>query len=166
AQPQHTRDDSHFFLGPRASLLEKYVDGNIGLFALDGASLPPVFRVRDLWATATGALMTGFGLAEFSNMNFVSAGTNFTERRTGATADQFPSPTLNLGDARGSSQGDSCQDGARAPGAPGSLTFFGNAFPDPVTHVTLPNPRMTTESIFDQYLVDLGLPSIFALNCF
>ena len=170
AQAQHTRNDQHFFIGPSSSLMETYVEGLSGFvggldarFPLFGASVPAVMRVRDLWVTGTGTQMTGFGMSEFSNINFVSAGTNFTELRTGATAERFPRPILNLNDSSTSSPADACKDGAQAPGP---LTFYANSFTDPVTGRDLRNERMTTYSIFDQYLVARGRQPIFALNCF
>ncbi len=40
AQPQHTRNDSHFLIGPTASLMERYVNDNVDRFTLT-ASPPP-----------------------------------------------------------------------------------------------------------------------------
>ena len=168
AQPQHTRNDVHpDFIPPRASWMEAYIEGLAprlnSTFALDGAAVPDVTRGRDLWVTQTGDRMTGSGMAEFSNMNFVSAGTNFTELRTGAIGADFPRPALNIGDFSLSSPADACTDGAPAPG---SLIFYANTFADPVIGADLRNERMTTHSIFDQHLISRGRPPIFALNCF
>ncbi len=111
--------------------------------------------------------MTGFGMAEFSNINFVSAGTNFTALASGATAAQFPRPILDLGDVSTSVPTDACKDGTQVPGGAGSpLMFYGNTLTDPAPGALLHNPRMTTHSIFDQHLADRGLPPVFALNCF
>ena len=176
AQPQHTRNDSHpNFIPVTKSWMETYIERLAGrpdfntLFELnvDPDSVPNVTRARDLWVTGTGAQMTGSGMAEFSNANFVSAGTNFTALQPFATADRFPSPVLDLNNVSTSSFVDVCKDGAPAPGgALGYLTFYGNGFNDPVTGGRLDNPRMTTYSLFDQYLAASGRPPTFALNCF
>jgi hypothetical protein len=170
AQPQHTRADAHpSFIPWRESWMEAYVEGLAGAFGLstkfelDGAPVPDVAGARDLWVTRTGDRMTGNGLAEFSNANFVSAGTNFSELRTGATGADFPSPVLNIGDFSLSSPADACKD--RAP-APGDLVFYANFLLDPLSPAGRRNERMTTYSIFDQRLVSRGRPPIFALNCF
>src|SRR5207247_6928086 len=101
AQPQHTRNDLHpNFIPATTSWMETYIERLTRhpdlrtLFDLnvDSASVPRVTRARDLWVTGTGAQMTGSGMAEFSNANFVSAGTNFTALQPFATADRFPSP--------------------------------------------------------------------------
>jgi hypothetical protein len=170
AQPQHTRNDVHpNFFPPKKSWMETYIDhlaeafGLNSRFKLDGASAPSVPRPRDLWVAGTGDQMTGFGMAEFSNINFVSAGTNFTELRTGAAAKRFPKPVLNMGDFSFSSSDDACKDSARSPG---DLIFYANTLTEPVPSAKIRNERMTTYSLFDQKLVDRGLPPIFALNCF
>ncbi|HLF92412.1 MAG TPA: hypothetical protein VJB14_03055 [Planctomycetota bacterium] len=161
AQPQHTRDDAHFFLGPTASLLELYLDDNMARFDLNSAPIPQVTLPRDLWSTGE----SGRGLADFSNRHFVSAGTNFTELRDGGTAERFPSPALNVADFN--SEADTCRDGTPAPGGDrAGLVFYANSFPDPVSGATLRNARMTTFSIFDQHLQARGFKLLFALNCF
>ena len=175
AQPQHTRNDAHPTDTWFASLLEKYVDdlasrpgGLPAQFPLLAATVPRgIARARDHWVTGTGGNGTGFGLAEFSSTNFVTAGTNFTALRQFATAASFPSPVLDLNNVSYSSSMDRCKDGAPAPGGDLSLlTFYGNTFTDPVTGARLDNARMTTHSLFDQALIAGGRPPLFALNCF
>ena len=105
AQPQHVRNDAHLdrpqefdFLGTKIpnpaynpSLYEDYTRKL-------GANLPlgthPAVRFtkpRDFWATANGA---GRGLAEYTNANFVSAGTNFSLDEEGQALPnaRYPSP--------------------------------------------------------------------------
>ncbi len=175
AQPQHTRSDQHMSGTSYESWLEKYVEalavGPGGLSArlpLLTTDVPQGFpRARDLWATGTGGNGTGFGLAEFSNANFVTPGTNFTALQPFATAAGFPSPVLDLNNVSYSSSMDRCKDGSRAPeGDLSLLTFYGNTFSDPVTRVRLDNPRMTTHSLFDQLLIARGDQPMFAVNCF
>jgi hypothetical protein len=171
AQPQHTRNDKHpDFIPPKKSWMEMYIErlavsrhlNSLFRLNVDPASVPNVARVRDLWVTGIGDQMTGFGMSTFSNANFVSAGTNFTALRPFATADFFPRPVLDLNNVSTLSPTDTCKDGAQAPGF---LTFYGNGIDDPVAG-RLDNPRMTTYSFFDQYLIAQGRRPIFALNCF
>jgi hypothetical protein len=86
AQPQHTRNDPHlgYGIGPLigaggTSLYEAMTEARVDASGM--TSYAPVFgdsdrttfdRVRNLWHTASGA-----GLADYSNREFVSAGTNF-----------------------------------------------------------------------------------------
>ena len=167
AQPQHTRNDVHLnFIPSHISFMEAYIEGlaaGLSRFKLDRLAVPDVARVRDLWVTGTGAQMTGRGMAEFSNINFVSAGTNFSDLHTGAIGSDYARPVLNTGDRTLSSTVDACQDGAHAPG---SLVFYANTLTDPLTSEGLRNERMTTHSIFDQHLIARGRQPIFALNCF
>jgi hypothetical protein len=168
AQPQHTRNDRHFHLGSSRSLMERYVEDGVqqGRFVLTGAAVPTATRPRDLWARV---LEEGLpqGMASFSNANFLSAGTNFKELRAGTTAQGFPSPALNLADRRPSTSADRCKDGTAPPdGNSVPLIFYGNALTDPVTGSPLHNPRMTTHSLFDQYLQARGRELTFTLNCF
>ena len=172
AQPQHTRNDVHpNFIPWLRSWTETYVEklagkpGGLQLsFVLDGDSAPKdVRQPRDLWVTATGAQMTGRGIAEFSNINFVSAGTNFRNLQTGAIGADYPRPVLNIGDFSLSSEVDACQDSAPAPG---NLVFYASTLTDPLTIEDLRNERITTYSIFDQDLIARGRQPIFALNCF
>ena len=55
------------------------------------AAMPTVTQARDLWVNPAGT-----GIAQFANAHFVSPDTNFTELRTGATAEEYPSPVLDL----------------------------------------------------------------------
>ncbi|HXJ80190.1 MAG TPA: hypothetical protein VMS64_16095 [Candidatus Methylomirabilis sp.] len=168
AQPQHTRNDMHpSFIPSRASLMEQYINVFAGalrvIFDFDSAAIPVTTRPRDLWVTATGDQMTGRGMAEFSNINFVSAGTNFSDLRTGAIGRDYPRPALDTSDFTRSSPNDSCHDGMHAPG---QLVFYANALIDPTSAAPRRNERMTTFSIFDQHLIARGRSPIFALNCF
>ena len=157
AQPQHVRRDVHPPFTRRASFIEAYVERNVTEFPLSGGAIPQPARLRDLWTNG------GAGLADFTNANFVSAGTNVTELRDGATGEGYPQPALSLALAGTVEPPDMCRDGVPAP-AP--LTIFGNWIVDPLTGATDLNPRMTTHSIFDQRLIERGEPPVFALNCF
>jgi hypothetical protein len=157
AQPQHTRHDVHPPFTPGASFIEAYIDRNVTEFVLSGGVVPQVVHLRELWTNG------GAGLADYTNANFVSAGTNFTDLRDGATAEGYPQPALSLARQSSIEPPAACRDGAVAP-AP--LTVYGNQIVDPLTGATDLNPRMTTHSIFDQRLIERGEPPVFALNCF
>jgi hypothetical protein len=169
--PEHARNDSHFSVGPDKSFLEGYLEKNIAAFTptdvkLPIAGLPTVALARELWANPAA----GTGIAQFTNANFVSPDTNFTEARTGATAAEYPSPVLDLARTDTGSLG-RCKDIEQPLPSPGSLTFFGNVMvdpvsPDPANPTLLTNPRMTTHSVFDQYLKNRGKRLVFSLNCF
>jgi hypothetical protein len=166
AQPQHTRNDQHVHIGSYKSLMEKYVEDNIGGFGLTGAVVPTAARSRDLWARGPQEGLPQ-GMASFSNGSFLSAGTNFTGLGAGATAPGLPSPALNLADRRPSTSADRCKDGTAIPdGNSLPLIFYGNTLTDPVTGSPLHNPRMTTHSLFDQYLQARARELTFTLNCF
>jgi hypothetical protein len=160
AQAQHTRNDAHLPFGWDESLHEKYVERIIRTIALDGASLPqfPSSQVPAAIGLWTGPL----GFAEFSNSNFVSEDTNFTDLAQGATGGTYPKPILDLAFTSSLPPGVSCRNGV---GVPTPMTFHGNRFIDPVTNSIVENPRMTTYSIFDQHLVKQGSQPLFALNC-
>jgi hypothetical protein len=148
--------------------MERYVEDGVqqGRFLLSGAAMPTAARPRDLWARRPEDGLPQ-GIASFSNGNFLSAGTNFKELRAGATAPGLPSPALNLADRRPSTSADRCKDGTAAPeGNYLPLIFYGNTLTDPVTGSPLHNPRLTTHSLFDQYLEARARELTFTLNCF
>jgi hypothetical protein len=157
AQPQHARLDSHPPFTASASFIEQYVEANVGAFPLGSSAVPVVAHPRALWTDG------GAGLADFSNANFVSAGTNFTVLADGATAENHPRPVLDLSLRDAINPPDACRDGT---GTPGAITVFGNWVTDPLGGPPSLNPRMTSHSVFDQRLVEKGKAPLFALNCF
>jgi hypothetical protein len=157
AQPQHVRLDAHPAFTPRASLIEAYVDRNVTEFVLDGHPMPQITDPRELWTN------DGAGLADYTNANFVSAGTNISAWRDGATAERYPQPTLSLALRSTIDPPTACRDGFSAPA---TLTAFGNWIVDPLTGARELNPWMTTHSVFDQRLIERGEAPIFTLNCF
>ena len=159
AQPQHTRNDAHLPLGWDQSLHEAYVEAIIDQAPLHGGVLP---RLPLQVPTAIGLWTGPLGFAEFSNSNFVSEDTNFTDLVQGATGGNYPQPILDLAFTSSLPAGVSCRNGV---GVPTPMTFHGNRFVDPVTNGLVENPRMTTHSIFDQHLVKKGRQPLFALNC-
>ncbi len=159
AQPQHTRNDAHLPLGWDQSLHETYVEAIIAQLPLHGGALP---RLPSQVPTAMGLWTGPLGFSEFSNSNFVSEDTNFTDLAQGATGGGYPKPILDLAFTSSLPPGVSCRNGV---GVPTPMTFHGNRFIDPVTSGLVENPRMTTYSIFDQHLIKNGSQPLFALNC-
>lgn len=174
AQPQHTRNDSHggdilgTSYGPQTfgekSQYESYVNGKVRSLTYSGYDPPTFDSYRKYYVTGDGK-----GLAEFSNRNFVTEGTNFDCTQTGllycnsATGRGYPNPVLNLGIKT------EVQIGALIPGTTqqGLVTFFGNDIVDynqPGQNIR--NDYMTTYSIFDKDLINKGNPPAFTLNRF
>ncbi|MFL6712676.1 MAG: hypothetical protein ACJ8LN_07075, partial [Sulfurifustis sp.] len=122
---------------------------------------------RNFWQTEQSNPIAGQGIAEFTNVNFLSAGTNFDTnlyvypRRAEAVAhDELANPLL---EKAGVSIPGECQ----TPAHPCVMTFY-------TTHVndnyrsagSGDNERASTESIFDQDLRVKNLSPVFALNRF
>jgi hypothetical protein len=162
--PEHARNDAHFVLGAGKSMTEAYIQNNREAFfpiaaKLSQAGMPVVALPRELWVNGAGT-----GIAQFTNANFISPDTNFTDAYTGATGGEYPKPTLDLGrvDAPALWR---CRD-MQPVTLPGFLFFFGNVMPDPVGTATLVNSRMTAYSLFDQHLKNAMKGMIFSVNCF
>lgn len=175
AQPQHVRLDAHcdqwYCVGPlkSPSAYEKYTDGIRGTLPYTG--YPPVNTLgldaeflavpRQFWHGG------GNGIAEFTNTNFVSAGTNFDTAR-------YPSPSLSNSVGRSenanallASAGMPIPTQCLPPNPPCEMAFIET----PVTDVYRPgqsgvNPRASTYSIFDQDLKARNESPVFSLNRF
>lgn len=202
AQPQHVRDDLHCDLvfpclipggifGLYApSLYEKYTDQVRASLPFSGYS--PVYvqagfytevggnifsTPRKFWRTSPEDqpdISQGKGMAEFTNRNFVSAGTNFDTAL-------FPSPVPLLGPPTVTPIQTLLQEDGTCPNSSdpacqlnGSVAFYATNVTDSYTGRTVQNDRASTLSIFDQDLkqynaVDpaTGQPmSAFTLNRF
>jgi probable HAF family extracellular repeat protein len=133
AQPQHTRNDSH---GMPKSNYEVYTDQKRanGTLPYSGETAPPFATAREYFTS----------LAQFSNNNFVSAGTNFDVATNygynlpapGAATDV---PIHTLPDISPEVLAE-C-----SASKPCVMTFYS-------TNQTVSNPRASTQSILDQYL--------------
>ena len=164
AQPQHVRNDQHVdkpipgYFNPSA--YESYTranrEGIKAFFSLPGpepvytGSNPGAFKTpRDFWKNSGGS-----GMAEFTNRNFVSAGTNFVlyqgQPVAGVTyaspmpagppqdvpvSQLSPPPSQDIVTYCGASQGPEC-----------TMSFYATNGPDVV------NARASAFSIFDQYV--------------
>lgn len=190
AAPQHVRNDAHCdsvvckLIGAYApSLYEKWTDSEAvrrslpadpGTAGYDISS--PLFAStfnspRRFWHTdpaGPGSVTSGKGIAEFTNRNFVSAGTNFDKPGL------FPSPvrdesrTVDL-DIRQlcANANPPCPN----PNLTGVITFYGNSVEDRYTGQTVNNPFASSLSIFDADLrkttgTPLSQPRLFTLNRF
>jgi len=179
AQPQHVRNDAHLdnlslfgleninpFANP--SLYELWTDGNRGsltsLFTGYAPTYSPsdrnTFNVpRNLWHTPGGK-----GIADFTNRNFVSAGTNFDKPGL------FASPVLDEGNKTERDIQQLCADAnppCRNANLTGTITFYGNPVDDRYSGgPPVNNPFASSLSIFDRDLTKAGQSRIFTLNRF
>lgn len=190
AQPQHVRNDVHchllgcLLIGAFApSLYESWtnradVRGSLptdpGLAGYNITS--PLFSStfnspRRFWHTESpgqGSMTMGKGIAEFTNRNFVSAGTNFDKPGL------FSSPVRNESSAVDMDIQQLCANAnppCQNPGLTGVITFYGNTVEDRFTGRSTNNPFASSLSIFDADLrgtagTPLSQPQLFTLNRF
>lgn len=176
AQPQHTRNDFHCDfslclltgqLGAINPSFEMWTSKNQDARQYDGYT--PVYsketpngfaKPRDFWQSS------GKGIAEYSNRNFLTAGTN-------ADSARYASPRNSMGGGQKSDIAVICADWAAKgrdpcpPGLRGNMTFYST----PVTDTLTPsqsgvNPRATSRSIFDPELKQKNGEETFAVNRF
>ena len=164
AQPQHVRNDAHldkyamFGLNPfyNPSFYEQYswqdprVRDKISDLAASeqaNAVYPGASEIktpRDFWKNSAGS-----GMAEFTNRNFVSQGTNFTIflGRVGGAKYPFPlpgTPTDYAIDALYAGQGVSVPPGIKSLCTDISISCTMTMYPTPLSQ------KASTLSIFDQ----------------
>jgi hypothetical protein len=201
AQPQHVRNDPHcsswlcWPVGLRApSLYESWTNENLGGLPTDfGAAgydiTSPQFvstfnSPRSFWNTTNTTNTTnatnppGLGIAEFTNRNFVSAGTNFDMP---GLSSLFPLPVLSESARFPRDIQDLCRNASPScpnPNLHGRITFYRTPVSDFVsngfTGTLETNQYATSLSIFDADLQkinssggnDLGPPRLFSLNRF
>lgn len=185
AQPQHVRNDSHYdkveaTYSRYEKMTEKLVRDNAGAITFTG--YPNAYQKNDsrsltspraFWQTGAlglAGVQQGKGLAQFTNRNFVSSGTNFggsinrLSAYSGAKG-TFPLPDPAL--ARVSAPIDVSSLDPTLP--PGEFMLFVST---PVTETLFSeyqgatNQRASTFSIFDQDLALKGSSMVFALNKF
>jgi len=169
-QPQHTRNDRHagvlgagaksvyeFFVDARAKSEAEYkIDGTtVTPQPLDYGSYPiPSFvRYSDYFSTSPGAgSLTGNGLADYSNRGFFSFGTNLG-------SNPYTSPSNNS-----ASYTKESATGLLPTSPPQRLNFLRGDVPDTLHAGSSANIRLTTESVFDLFLV--STPPTYSLNRF
>jgi hypothetical protein len=148
AQPQHTRNDGHGF--PK-SAYEVYVDNHTGSLPYTGTPIPTFSTAREYFTN----------LAQFSNNNFVTVGTNFQLLGGQAVAGasySLPAPWMST---------DVPVQTLNPPASNDILALCGTSTPCVMTFYStnkdVYNERASALSIFDQYLGD---PGIFTLNSY
>ncbi len=190
AQPQHVRNDPHYiapgqdcsqivqtlggYLKENPSRYEKYTDANrsdiIGS-ALQNNPYDPVYpgtdptifnTARKFWVTQEGTGGTGLGISEFTNNNFVSAGTNFALiNGQAAPGSRYPLPqpgapnsvpVSQLFAQKGQPVPASIQAACGQGGGDCVMTFYSTRVRDFYTNKFVDNPRGSTLSLFDQDL--------------
>ncbi len=162
AQPQHVRNDQHLdnpkeFLGIipnpfyNPSLYEDYTKNKSNNLPFDEYDAVSFDKARKYWVGG------GKGLAEFTNLNFVSAGTNYKYRQgVPSPNSEYPSPAL------AETTTENIQTLFAEIGAPlpkdqfgnnitGEITFYGNWITDGLIGTTF-NQRSSSLSIFDAEL--------------
>jgi hypothetical protein len=193
-QPQHTRNDAHSGLGclpgtdtcvfGHASFAENYFAARTlqsGQFTLeegltatkpgqvistsaaqlkyDGYAPPTFTHFSDYFSTDTGGgNASGKGLANYSNRGFFSFGTNI-----GNT--DFPLPNesaLTYSDITGPTVKD--MSGNVVAGGKATITFRNGSVTDTVTGAVEPNVKLSTEGVFDQFLIQKGQAPRYTLN--
>ncbi len=199
AQPQHVRDDKHcdalfpcqipgsLFGLHNPSHFEKWTFENVAIGPLLG-TLPvyaPVYGVADVqtfnspkkfWYTeppGPNSPLSGKGIAEFTNRNFVSAGTNFDKPQQ-PSPPFFALPAFDPTKKSERTVTELCNDTNLNPPCPPSmtarpqarLTFYETTGRDNFLDAPFTNPRASTESIFDEQLRVQGEQQVFALNRF
>jgi hypothetical protein len=167
-QPQHTRNDRHAgVLGAGAtSVYEFYVDARARgetEYKIDGTTvtpqpldygsypIPSFARYSDYFSTSPGAgSLTGNGLADYSNRGFFSAGTNLGSNSYASPSNDAASYTKESA-------------AGLLPTRPlQRLNFLRGDVPDTLNAGSSANIRMTTESVFDLFLV--STPPTYSLN--
>ncbi len=194
AQPQHTRNDTHSGLGcvpgsnacafGHASFFENYVAARTlqsGQFSLeegltstkpgkvifatapqlkyDGYTPPTFTHFSDYFSTDTGGgNASGKGLANYSNRGFFSFGTNI-----GNTSYPLPNASaLTYSDITGPNVKD--MSGNVVGGGLATITFRNGSVIDTVSGVTEPNVKLSTEGVWDQFLIQKGQAPQYTLN--
>lgn len=179
AQPQHVRLDPHLKLsdadkpdwffeeGSRYETYTKSLGGNLPFNTYAPVNskddLSFLTTARSFWHTAQGG---GIGLAEFTNSNFVSAGTNFD-------TDRYPNPRLAQATAHDGNansllqrEGLTVPPECLPPNQPCFMTFFRSRVQDNYrSTASKDNDYTSTLSIFDQDL-QVQNKRAFSLNRF
>jgi len=192
AQPQHVRNDPHLekdlpglsYLN-NPSAYERYVDTTYS-----SPSAPAWTQSPQQWASSYSptsfglpqdffADALGLGLAEFTNANFVSAGTNCTTPlvNTCDSVGGYNMPIIDDFSAQSvySLYGGTPQCNYALVGlltqfpnlcTSDQITFFANQISDKYTGQVIQNDDMSTYSVFDLDLIAAGKSPVFSLNHF
>jgi hypothetical protein len=121
---------------------------------------PPTFtHFSDYFSTDTGGgNASGKGLANYSNRGFFSFGTNI-----GNTSYPLPNASaLTYSDITGPTVKD--MSGNVVGGGLATITFRNGSVTDAVTGVSEPNVKLSTEGVWDQFLIQKGQAPQYTLN--
>ncbi len=154
AQPQHVRNDPHCDRWYCLSLYspsryEKYTDLNNTNLPYSGYRSVLFANPREFWATGDGR-----GMAEFTNANFVSAGTNsiyqILNGQPVSGAEYLQPQPSGFGDTM--SIGNLLAEDGQTTVLTGSVKFVKSEVWDQVSNTSVTNPRSATYSIFNDDL--------------
>ncbi len=169
AQPQHVRNDDHCDIWPcrvvpglhNPSLYEKYSDeqrekGALPYTGYDSSMFP---APRQFWTGGIGG--DGRGIADFTNANFVSAGTNFLLLGGVAAPGRYVEPTPLAETAEPieplfAAKNIPLPPECVAPNPPCTMSFFSSLVWDKYLNNSEVNSRASSLSIFDQDLKVYG----------
>ena len=164
-QPQHARNDSHGVSSYFKRGYEAFVGANLGELPLGGYANVRMQEAREYWVSSAGS-----GLAQFSNRNFVTTGTNFGGTRSGNTLNITPAAGFPQPDGSGlvleKTQIQDLPFAQRPPSLIGEIWFVGTPVTDAYSGSTELNPRTSTFSIFDEDLAHYNFSWTFTLNRF
>ena len=187
AQPQHTRNEAHSGAGPsifqslvtgHKSTLENFVEASVlgatqflvgsdtptpvqiqsTAFDFDTYTTPAFDRYSDYWAR-----LDLKGLANYSNRGFFTAVKNL-----GNPSNPYPEPNRDPGTYQTEISDPVRWDGS--PVAPdrngqiGKLEFYKGSVPDQYTGVSQPGVRLSTRSVWDQFMQRQGQRRSFTLT--
>lgn len=173
AQPQHVRNDAHLDkyellgLNPcyNPSLYEGYsnsIRDRLPYSAPADLQFPAFVNMSAFPTPRSFWLSGGKGIAEFSNSNFVSAGTNFTSGRYGSPTAALPFEIADI-QTLCANANPPCSN----PNLTGSIVFVASNVQDTyLGGAPISNPRASTLSIFDADLKSAGGQEVFTLNRF
>ena len=170
AQPQHVRNDPHYvappdcgavtylgkLLGDNHSRYELYTNEHRGKLDYNGKAVS-FLNPRSFWTTGSGQ-----GLAEYTNRNFVSAGTNYQ------LFNDSPVPHVNYFEPIPSGFGplvtieELFNERGETTTLTGVMGFVENEVYDPRTGIQTTNKRSASLSIYDQDLKTHGVAVPYA----
>lgn len=183
AQPQHVRNDAHLALGEEEIRVGSVVIASPSRYERYTAREPAKTRVQSLAGEAQSVVSYpsqdsqlthprkffvngGKGIAEYTNRNFVSHGTNF--RMTGGVARaalnyELPVPSASVPEIRSMTEllnGDAPSNGVlrvcNGDADTCFVSFYRSEVTDALTGTAATNDRASTYSLFDQDLERFG----------
>ncbi len=184
AQPQHVRNDAHLdkyskIVGLPNPLYnpseyeiythDKDVQPNLPYavgypdpdLPYQGLNLAIFDTPRKFWTEADRPT-DGRGLAQFTNYNFFSAGSNLNKHKYDSPGNRTSLQSVEDIQALCANAVPVCPN----QNLTGQMSFYGNYVEDRLTGQSSFNSRATTESLFDQKLMEKGKQPVYTLNRF